>query len=458
MRAASYVFDLAQFALLQEAPYYAGAIAALSTLLKDVGLGDPQTQYLHLRALYHTWSGNVLAALNDFDSIWKADPTSFPMELVRDILAVNYQARQVLSTDPVFAQTRIWRELLGNSSIPPMTPDRRQMALPEIGSVSNVLAAISGQDVDLAKFTAVVKLLGITDTSKAARNLYTGLCQLSALDRAEAPNAVATADTGMLNLTTFKQFIETWRGVARDRRGHSYEQLLGLQTDEKVLKVMPLVRKPPTGAGTLILTHTRLFIVPNSKGEAIEITRLEKIVSVEKIQYKVIIPPGVPALRILTKQVDSQASSRRRRSLGARMRAAVTGGASDDITEHILLFFSEREAWYGYLTEMTMGHKVSQATKDFNIISQAAHNIELAETVSRVAISAVITPNKRRHLSQVFAPQVRSGKVHFVVVIPREASFANKGALFLFGLAFGFHFSTQLVSIACICVCAFFSV
>ena len=52
-----------------------------------------------------------------------------------------------------------------------------------------------------------------------------------------------------------------------------------------------------------------------------------------------------------------------------------------------LLFWSERDAWYGYLSELTEAHKmVVQPNTPPDAIQQAAKNIDLAEVVHRITM------------------------------------------------------------------------
>lgn len=202
------------------------------------------------------------------------------------------------------------------------------------------------------------------------------------------------------------RFIETWDAI-EDLPVDSIEGTIELEQGEAILKVLPLVRLLGVGVGTLVLTQQRLLLVLNDeKTTALELCRLLAVVAVEKFQFKVVIPPGVPALRIIT-PVDR-----------AGLSAAVAVGAGDgtDVTddratsvqrtsstsseagrrpsrrsregdvptmEQRLLFWSERDSWYAYLNEMVQAHKDVGGA---DAVLRAVKNIDLAELVSKVSM------------------------------------------------------------------------
>lgn len=249
------------------------------------------------------------------------------------------------------------------------------MSLPQIGTVPKILEAVADSDVlDWDTFFTVSKLLGISRDVESTKNLFEGLISLDPID-----------ETGKtISSDIFTMFVETWRGVSQEHK-QRLASVLNLESDEKVLKVLPLVRMANNlTVGTAVLTHSRLFVVRDDV--ATEITRLEEIISVEKFRFKIILPPGVPAVKLICHQPlkDQKPST-------AAQRAAAAAGCGDDVTEIGLLFFSERDAWHSYLMEMAMGHKVALATKDPSAITRAAENIELAEAISKVLACCALT-------------------------------------------------------------------
>ena len=182
--------------------------------------------------------------------------------------------------------------------------------------------------------------------------------------------------------------------------------------------------------GTLVLTHTRLFLVPNNeKATVVELCRLSDVKRIVKFQYKVIIPPGVPALRIITHSASpptpTKASSggsggkqSLRRAKPSKSTFKNRDGSTTPGLEQTLLFWSERNSWFDYLNEMTEAHKVVGETP--NAINQAAKNIELAEVVYKIAMlhqgadlmsSKSLSPKASRKLSTRFDSSSQIGRL-----------------------------------------------
>ena len=91
---------------------------------------------------------------------------------------------------------------------------------------------VEGEDVDLASFLPIVKLMGIADNSVVATNLFHSLCRFansSAEDVADDSQTPAA-----MKFDVFKQFIATWRNVSQDRGGHNVSQSLASNLEHRL--------------------------------------------------------------------------------------------------------------------------------------------------------------------------------------------------------------------------------
>lgn len=388
--------------------YCRSAIAIVSQLIESEARSPTHgclAQMFQLRAIFKIWEGNVLEGLDDFGEVRKLDASSFPTKHIIDV--IQNQPPSVRNAIRMKGQT--WedfcdhvdaeQESLDFTLSPICSPARATVKLPEIGGIPEVLAAVrDGDGIDESSFIAVCKVLGITDDSQGAKTLFESLSSA----------AVASEEGGarlqVISVELFVEFVETWNGI-RDLPVNPLDGLVELEDGEMVLKVQPLVRTTTEGIGTLVLTHRRLFLVPNNeKSPYVEICRLKHVTSIEKFQYKVIIPPGVPALRIVTvaanksrpqSPASSRPSSRRssiekQRSLKRNSSESVVFNETAEgvaLSETQLLFWSERDAWFGYLSEMREAYRVaSEPNAPLNTVYQAAKNIDLAEVVHRITM------------------------------------------------------------------------
>eukprot|EP00039_Didymoeca_costata_P005950 m.86082 g.86082 ORF g.86082 m.86082 type:complete len:1268 (+) comp13043_c0_seq3:704-4507(+) len=364
---------------------------------KDV---DLKTQLLLLRATLNAWQGSLEQALDDFEEVTRINQPALPCKLIHDMIMVQ----------PLPIRDRLTKQgwsgvlnCLGGNEEQPVarfissgrsSPNPQStVQLPEVGIEEEVLAAIrKGTGINESSFVAVCKVLGITDDASQASSLFSALATTEKSDMKTEDD-----DTEMdISVNIFVQFWETWNGI-EDLTVDPLQGLVALDSDETVVKVLPLVLISNV-LGTLVMTHKRLFIVPNNEKSSVqELCKLESILNIQKFQYKVFIPPGVPALRIIAamkrQQADNLITNPAKRkssstsSNGGKTRRGSSFAAEDTMVagELTLLLWSERDSWYGYIKEMVEAHK---AKKDIpSALVRAAKNIDLAEAVWKISVS-----------------------------------------------------------------------
>lgn len=357
--------------------YCERVIDMLSRMLEQPG---PRAHLLHLRGVYRVARGDVVDGLSDFDEILKVHPLRFPKDLVMDILSSLEPHELDAFQRTSFAANKVWAELMDSLKHANDESDG-DYRLPEIGSFASVMKAVAAGDaLDADSFSSITKLLGITDDTVSAHSLF------NALVTVESGSGEVTSKS-TVSSTLFTQFVETWRGMSQNTHGLHLEGLVEMRPGEAIIKTVPLIRISDVGVGTLVLTHFRLFLV-KSENSVFHITDLDTITSIRKFQFKIIIPPGVPAIKVAFMSSRTAESENIARNLMQLSSSTVEEPLGEGVKENTLLFFSERDPWYSYLLEMAMGHKLALTTKDPSMITKAAHNVELAEAILKMCSRA----------------------------------------------------------------------
>ena len=408
--------------------FYRTVVEMLTGVLDEREANSPEgnytsdcTQQLQMRGTYKAWNGEIYSAFDDFDAIRRIDPTLFPKKLVLDIL----RAQSAEQRSDIAKKGALWAELCSNvdagingmppSSFPPSPlyehdgeSRRTSVTIPAISGIPEVLAAIKRGDwIDFDSFFTVCKVIGITDDPDQADSLFGSLHSADSAAHSGSIDGGGEAEMeGFISSQILVTFVELWSADNMD----TDDLLAGrveFEEGEAVLKATPLIRLLGEGIiGTLVLTHTRLFLVPtNTKDPILLICDIGDLVAIKKWRYKIIIPPGVPCLRIYT-QPDrglagggggGSSSSAKKKKRGSAVSTDGSGSpVPEDAIEHKLLFFVERDSWFEYLNELVEAYRGRSATqrdgmewsliKASNPVSQAANNIELAEAIYKVTM------------------------------------------------------------------------
>eukprot|EP00053_Salpingoeca_punica_P019709 m.201513 g.201513 ORF g.201513 m.201513 type:complete len:1523 (-) comp17706_c0_seq3:219-4787(-) len=332
--------------------------------------------YRSLLGVFHLATGNVEAAFNEFSAVAVDDFSRFPLRLIKDTLRSVEGARSVLTLHFLQGQL-LWNAVSKASRDDDDDSVDDDSQWPEFLTLPNVLEALSKQEMLHGdEITRLLSGLGISDQSSSALLLES----LTSISHAISPST-PYSDSLTVTSGVMTHFLQSWRATISENR-YDLSKLITLEADEKVLKIMPGVRFNRS-MGTLVLTHNRLVHVVDKKC-ANELTLLSNIESVERITHKVLIPPGQPALRIMSRQVKERphtSSFSRRPSLTPK----------DPNQEIVLIFLSDRDAWYYYIKEMAVSHQVAKGSLDGNqTIREAATNIALLEAVTKVELTTSV--------------------------------------------------------------------
>ncbi|KAL6076199.1 DENN (AEX3) domain containing protein, variant 2 [Balamuthia mandrillaris] len=114
--------------------------------------------------------------------------------------------------------------------------------------------------------------------------------------------------------------------------------------------------------GALILTNRRVLFAGRKADSPSVITTLDQLTQVERYNFKVYIPPGLPCIRIYTQ------SKRKGETF-------CFGPPS---------IWSQRDVWVAYLTEMQVAWEIARDLCDPRFISRAAHRIVLSEVLHKL--------------------------------------------------------------------------
>ena len=263
----------------------------------------------------------------------------------------------------LFAQATEKNEFIRNAglTVDPMV---------EISSLDEFLQTLSDSSsgsCDQKQFLILLKMLGITQDARTASTIMKAI---RTVDSSSVPD-------GCIAVPIVLQFVETWQSVNKK----SFGQLTaGIQIpkEEEIIKALPLVRVLEKKLiGTLILTSKNLLFAPNDSKLAIVLSPIPKITKIEK------------------KQLAKSRSNDQALIVYAADRPATTERQSGskvviEVTQLTLLFFNERDEWSSYLTEMQRAYQAADVNKDTKLISKAARNIALVDTVAKVSVAAHI--------------------------------------------------------------------
>eukprot|EP01087_Luapelamoeba_hula_P013420 TRINITY_DN3830_c0_g1_i3.p1 TRINITY_DN3830_c0_g1~~TRINITY_DN3830_c0_g1_i3.p1 ORF type:complete len:1328 (+),score=123.48 TRINITY_DN3830_c0_g1_i3:443-3985(+) len=119
--------------------------------------------------------------------------------------------------------------------------------------------------------------------------------------------------------------------------------------------------------GHVILTNHRILFAVKKLEAITEYCKLEDITGVERFNYKILIPPGLPCIKISTKKQETET--------------------------FCFLSWVERDIWMSYLNELKGAYDISIFLDSPIIIPLAAHRIVLTESLSKL---------KRKHTRTLF--------------------------------------------------------
>lgn len=377
------------------ARYCQQTIAKLTHLL-DRPRCPCKGELLHLRGLFRVWAGDLMKGLDDFGAIWKVNAGSFPASLVLAI--VEEHPREV--QDEIAKKSPRWRDLiatlhtaaLGSDLLGVPEVEDDGVKLPEIGGEAELRSAIeNGVAIDLENFIIITKLFRVTDDTGTANRLFQSLMDISR-DTEDSGGAVVKEDetdddddgeseVNKIGTDLLTEFVEIWRSLADVGDDPVVQQ--ALRPDEVVLKSLPLVRRSDIGMGTLYMTQHRLLMKKNNADEMTEVVELSRIFSADKLQYKLLIPPGVPAIKIFSGDPakDPKKDGRRPSVTPTKHRR---NNSNVDVVQQMLLFFTKRDEWHAYIMEMALAHRAAVTTKDPALILKGAENVTLAEAIAKL--------------------------------------------------------------------------
>ncbi len=231
----------------------------------------------------------------------------------------------------------------------------------DIGSRQEFMDTLLEQPtVTQADFLSLLKLLGVTTDVVIAANLLKAIRLFDSSDA--APDCIHS------NLC--KRFADLWVDRA------SKQKLNVLLPGEEVLKVLPLARVSDKGTGTLVLTQQRLLFTPNHQTTTLELTKLKNVQRLDKSLHRSVLSSTQALTLICSTEISAPPAT-----------SKVKKGADDPTTSIVsLVLFNDFDDWFLYLTELKNAHKLATLSADPNLVSKAARNILLVETVARVRV------------------------------------------------------------------------
>ncbi|XP_060051903.1 DENN domain-containing protein 3 isoform X2 [Erinaceus europaeus] len=308
--------------------YYADFVALLS---KAMGFLAPDNsvllaRYFYLRGLVHLRQGQLLAALLDFQNLYKTDIGIFPTDLVR---------RTVESMSaPERAQAECTPEL--RRLISQLTDKPREVTKAD-DHVKNF--ELPKKHMPLDDFVRRVQESGIVKDASTIHRLF---------------EAFTVGHQKLIDPETFKDFYTCWKETEAEAQEVSLPPLVmeHLDKNECVYKLSSSV-KTNRGVGKIAMTQKRLFLLTEGQPGYVDISTFRDIEEVRSTTVAFLL------LRIPTLKIKVAA---RKEVFEANLK-------------------TECDLWHLMVKEMWAGKKLADDHKDPQYVQQALTHVLLMDAV-----------------------------------------------------------------------------
>ncbi|XP_048583738.1 DENN domain-containing protein 3 [Nematostella vectensis] len=322
---------------LHTGSFYDDCLAVLSGKIKEPELKSSSllASYLYLRGMFNVARGNKIEALEDFFAVSRWNVQLFPHEVVREVVSSlsvaeekELQSKSFYRKTSTMKQTRKEYERHGR--------ERRKV----------VTSAVPTSPLGETEFLKRISMLQTT-SADSGKKLFEALTL-------NKPNSVVDPDV-------FACFYEALSEADREAQAIPW---WGITPEEgEFVVIASQVIRTDRAMGRLILTSNRLLFIVEGAYKCEMITRLEDIQDIEYYQHYVVLPPGVPALKITSR--------------------------NKKVPQVIACLKENRPFWFACLKEMVAGVTISEESKDLQGIKQAAQNVMVADALRRSGHSEV---------------------------------------------------------------------
>lgn len=326
-------------ALLRQARSVDDIIARLGALIQE----HPEVAQLRMmRANLHYSCAQFLEALHDFDSAAALEPTLVPDALLRSIVRHHFDSDQLTALQN---EDRVSRRLSGivkrqlrKFTVTESRDGPPGLIVANLGTTGHVplleeLGLISDGMVLRDNFTAYAcePNTGLAEDAETACRLFDGIAD------------VALGQQQSLALEQLTRYFEALDTAQRRRMDDGFR----LRDGELLIRVSSKAyRHLTSGAGHLILTSHRLLFGTTEAGFATVLEPLSLLEACQGFAYKVVIPPGLPCLRIFRKD--------------------------DGPIEFGFWSISERDLWRLYLNQVAAGNYLdSEAHPEVDLLQMS---------------------------------------------------------------------------------------
>lgn len=308
--------------------YYMELEAQLS---KAMGLLGPEqavlhARYLYLRGLVHLHQGQLLAALLDFQSLYKTDVRIFPAELVkRTVESLPAATRAQAERMPELR--RLICEVAEQPRDAAKADDRvKTFELPK-------------KHLPLADFVKTVQESGIVKDAGIIHRLF---------------EALTVGHQKLIDPETFRDFYTCWKEAEAEALEVTLPPAVAerLDRNECVYKLSSSV-KTNRGVGRIALTQKRLFLLTDGRPGYVDIATFRDIEEVRS---------GTAAFLLLRIPVLKIRTQSRRDAFEANLKG-------------------ECDLWHLMVKEMWAGKKLAEDHKDPQYIQQALTHVLLMDAV-----------------------------------------------------------------------------
>ena len=230
-----------------------------------------KASYLYLRGMMYVASKQPIKGLDDFHSLYSANPELFPRELVSKVMmSLDDKMEGKLKEQDFYKRTAAFQHFLRKTEEQRSRPSNRRLPSDPVGE---------------AEFKKKMKTLQIAKSDEVAEWLFRML----------------TAEEGS-DIVTPEQFKVLYDTLGEVERTMDTMDVPGakIEDNEQVLMCSSLINTTK-GVGRIMMTTNLLYFLSDGARVCELVTRLHDIKEIIKYQHYVVFPPGVAALRIVNK-------------------------------------------------------------------------------------------------------------------------------------------------------------
>eukprot|EP00002_Diphylleia_rotans_P034632 TRINITY_DN7468_c0_g1_i2.p1 TRINITY_DN7468_c0_g1~~TRINITY_DN7468_c0_g1_i2.p1 ORF type:complete len:1247 (+),score=193.11 TRINITY_DN7468_c0_g1_i2:46-3786(+) len=323
-------------------------VSKLLTILNESIQKHPNVpQFFYLRAFVYEKMNELLKAVADCEIVWNMNIGILPPKMIDRIVEKMSMAQLAEAEDIGFKVAEVARKVRAIRN-----PAHYGGSAPLVDRESSdgpVVFANTGID-----FVEVLAILGLAENGCVSKETFIQYSsRLSLADDTFIAGLLFDAlgdnqECESIPVSTLEAYLHVFTTVCNQT-----PERLVLEDKEIVIRCSSKAYDKSAVAGHVILTNQQIYF---GSEQFTPVVKLDKIQRCEEFSYRVLVPPGMPCIRILT--------------------------AKDEIT-FCFWSFPEREIWVAYLNEVCAANQMAhERPENYTIIPKTMNNLLRTEALS----------------------------------------------------------------------------